>query len=68
MTSEDASVYGTVEEASIRTGCSVSFILSGCQDGRIPCIKNGREIRVNIPAMMQQTNFFDALQEGRHSV
>ena len=46
--------FQKINEAVRTTGLSAWFLRKGCRDGSIPCVRSGRTIYVNVPALLQQ--------------
>lgn len=46
--------FQKIEDAVKTTGLSAFFLRRGCRDGSIPCIRSGRTIYVNVPALLRQ--------------
>lgn len=48
--------FQKIEDAVRSTGLSAYFLRRGCCDGSIPCVRSGRTIYINIPALLRQYN------------
>ena len=46
--------FQKIEDAVKTTGLSAWFLRRGCRDGSIPCVRSGRTIYVNVPALLRQ--------------
>lgn len=46
--------FQKISKAVRTTGLSAFFLRKGCRDGSIPCVRSGRTIYVNVPALLQQ--------------
>lgn len=46
--------FQKIEDAVRSTGLSGYFLRKGCRDGSIPCVRSGRTIYVNVPALLRQ--------------
>ena len=46
--------FQKIEDAVKTTGLSAFFLRRGCRDGSIPCVRSGRTIYINVPALLQQ--------------
>ena len=46
--------FQKIEDAVRTTGLSAYYLRRGCREGSIPCIRSGRTIYVNVPALLRQ--------------
>jgi len=46
--------FQKIEDAVRTTGLSAWFLRRGCREGSIPCVRSGRTIYVNVPALLRQ--------------
>ena len=46
--------FQKIEDVVRTTGLSAWFLRRGCREGSIPCVRSGRTIYVNVPALLRQ--------------
>lgn len=46
--------FQKIEDAVRTTGLSAYYLRRGCREGSIPCVRSGRTIYVNVPALLRQ--------------
>lgn len=46
--------FQKIEDAVRTTGLSAYYLRRGCREGSIPCVRSGRTIYINVPALLQQ--------------
>lgn len=46
--------YQSIRGASRISGLAQGYIRAGCRDGTIPCLRVGKEYRINMPLFLQQ--------------
>ena len=56
--------FQKIEDAVRSTGLSGYFLRRGCRDGSIPCVRSGRTIYINVPALLQQ---YDQVNRAKNS-
>lgn len=56
--------FQKIEDAVRTTGLSAWFLRRGCREGSIPCVRSGRTIYVNVPALLQQ---YDEVNRAKNS-
>lgn len=56
--------FQRIEDAVKTTGLSGYFLRKGCRDGSIPCVRSGRTIYINVPALLQQ---YDEVNRAKNS-
>lgn len=56
--------FQKIDDAVRTTGLSAWFLRRGCRDGSVPCVRSGRTIYVNVPALLQQ---YDEVNHARNS-
>lgn len=56
--------FQKIDEAVRTTGLSAWFLRRGCRDGSIPCVRSGRTIYINVPALLQQ---YDEVNRAKNS-
>lgn len=56
--------FQKIEDAVRTTGLSAYYLRRGCREGSIPCVRSGRTIYINVPALLQQ---YDEVNRAKNS-
>lgn len=53
---DPSAIFQSVTETAKRTGLSARYLRTGCQQGQIPHIKVGSDMRINLPLYLNMLN------------